>query len=259
MAAGGVLTVGAGGLALWVLVGAQAATSERSAAAGYGVSATGRNPATTSPSTAPTTAAPTAAPTAGIASGAASSSGSNSKKAATGRHDSAGKVALAPVGTWARGLLHGTVVVSTGNGTQTLVVQRGRVTAVTATTVTVASSDGYRLVWTVPATWRRSAEQFRVPGSARTFPVGSTVEAIGRASGRGTAEALAIRAWPHSKPIRPTLPPQPIDPIRPIAPTGRPGLPTYTGGPITAGPKPVDPTVIDPPYTIDPPITIAAW
>ena len=44
--------------------------------------------------------------------------------------------------------LHGEVVVQTDNGTRTLVAQRGEVTAITATTVTVKSTDGYTLTWT---------------------------------------------------------------------------------------------------------------
>jgi hypothetical protein len=43
--------------------------------------------------------------------------------------------------------LHGEMVVQTENGTRTLVVQRGEVTAITATTITVKSTDGYTLTW----------------------------------------------------------------------------------------------------------------
>ncbi|GAA1788198.1 hypothetical protein GCM10009682_07850 [Luedemannella flava] len=44
--------------------------------------------------------------------------------------------------------LHGEVVVETKNGPKTLVAQRGEITAVTATTLTVKSADGYTSTWT---------------------------------------------------------------------------------------------------------------
>jgi hypothetical protein len=47
--------------------------------------------------------------------------------------------------------LHGEVAVQTKNGTQTIVVQRGSVTAVSGGGVTVKSTDGYTLTWTMAA------------------------------------------------------------------------------------------------------------
>jgi hypothetical protein len=43
--------------------------------------------------------------------------------------------------------LHGEVVVQTKDGTKTLLVQRGAVTAINDTTITVKSTDGYTLTW----------------------------------------------------------------------------------------------------------------
>ena len=48
----------------------------------------------------------------------------------------------------ARHVLHGEVVVQTKNGDKTVDVQRGTVTAVTGTTVTVKSTDGFTSTWT---------------------------------------------------------------------------------------------------------------
>jgi hypothetical protein len=45
-------------------------------------------------------------------------------------------------------VLHGEVVVQTRNGDKTVDVQRGTVTAVTGTTVTVKSGDGFTWTWT---------------------------------------------------------------------------------------------------------------
>jgi len=48
-----------------------------------------------------------------------------------------------------RNTLHGEVAIQTkNNGTKTVVVQRGSITAVTATGVSVKSSDGFALTWT---------------------------------------------------------------------------------------------------------------
>jgi hypothetical protein len=47
-----------------------------------------------------------------------------------------------------KNVLHGETVVQTKDGTKTVVVQRGQVTAVTATSVTVKSTDGFTQTWT---------------------------------------------------------------------------------------------------------------
>jgi hypothetical protein len=47
-----------------------------------------------------------------------------------------------------RNVLHGEAVVQTEEGTKTVVVQRGEVTAITDTSVTVKSTDGFTLTWT---------------------------------------------------------------------------------------------------------------
>lgn len=46
-----------------------------------------------------------------------------------------------------RNVLHGEAVVQTKEGTITVVVQRGEVTAITGDSVTVKSSDGFTLTW----------------------------------------------------------------------------------------------------------------
>jgi hypothetical protein len=47
--------------------------------------------------------------------------------------------------------LHGEVAVQTKDGVKTIVVQRGSVTSVSGTSVTVKSTDGYALTWTLAA------------------------------------------------------------------------------------------------------------
>jgi hypothetical protein len=44
--------------------------------------------------------------------------------------------------------LHGEAVVQTKDGTKTVLVQRGTITAITDTTVSLKSSDGFTLTWT---------------------------------------------------------------------------------------------------------------
>jgi hypothetical protein len=46
-----------------------------------------------------------------------------------------------------KGVLHGEVVVQTKEGTKTVAVQRGEVTAVNDTSITVKSADGYSATW----------------------------------------------------------------------------------------------------------------
>jgi hypothetical protein len=48
-----------------------------------------------------------------------------------------------------KNVLHGSTVVKTKSGTETIAVQRGSVTAVTSTSVTVKSSDGFSQTWTL--------------------------------------------------------------------------------------------------------------
>jgi hypothetical protein len=48
-----------------------------------------------------------------------------------------------------RNLLHGEVVVQTDDGARTVLVQRGEVTALSGTELSVASSDGYTQTWTL--------------------------------------------------------------------------------------------------------------
>lgn len=47
-----------------------------------------------------------------------------------------------------RGTLHGELVMRTRDGIRTVVVQRGEVTSVDSTTISVKSVDGYTLTWT---------------------------------------------------------------------------------------------------------------
>ena len=72
------------------------------------------------------------------------SAGNGKGPAARARHRRA-RIAARRLG--GAGTLHGEIVVRTKDGTKTVVVQRGTVTAVSATSITVRSTDGYTLTW----------------------------------------------------------------------------------------------------------------
>jgi hypothetical protein len=77
---------------------------------------------------------------------------SPSASASTGAKPAAGKqgVRRKAIRQYLRkNTLHGEVAVQTKNGVKTIVVQRGSVTAVSGQSVTVKSTDGYSLSWTL--------------------------------------------------------------------------------------------------------------
>lgn len=62
--------------------------------------------------------------------------------------------------------LHAEAVVQTNDGTATVVVQRGTVTAIDATSMTVKSADGFVLTWTFGDQLRVFERRSSVPASA---------------------------------------------------------------------------------------------
>ncbi|MBI4939417.1 MAG: hypothetical protein HY830_01570 [Actinobacteria bacterium] len=119
-------------------------------------------------------------------------------------------------------MLHGEVVVETaGGGTQTLLVQRGTVTAKTADGVTVRSSDGFTTTWKVTA-----ATQVRVgrPGPGRADGALSDVA-------QGAAVLVAGPRPTSGDPTAQTLG---------VRPAGQRDVPVPTGG--TATPSPAGTT-----------------
>jgi hypothetical protein len=80
-----------------------------------------------------------------------------------------------------KGMLHGEAVVQTDQGTKTVVVQRGTVTAIDASTVTVKSSDGFTLTWTFGSPLNVLEHRRRVQPSA--VVVGTEVGVAGARQG----------------------------------------------------------------------------
>jgi len=85
--------------------------------------------------------------------------------------------------------LHGEVAVQGRDGSKTIVVQRGTVTAVTSTTVSVKSTDGFALTWTFGDKLRVVQDKKTVPTSA--LKTGAEIGVAGTKSG-GTDSARLI-------------------------------------------------------------------
>jgi len=85
-----------------------------------------------------------------------------------------------------RNLLHGEAVVQTDQGTRTVVVQRGTVTAINDTSITVKSADGFTLTWTFGNPIHVIEHRVSIQPSA--IAVGATV---GLAGGKDGDTAIA--------------------------------------------------------------------
>jgi len=90
-----------------------------------------------------------------------------------------------------RNVLHGEAVVQTDEGTKTVVVQRGEVTAVTSNSVTVKSADGFTLTWAFSDQLRVFERRNQIQPSA--VAVGAKVGVSGsKENGNATARLIVI-------------------------------------------------------------------
>jgi hypothetical protein len=88
--------------------------------------------------------------------------------------------------------LHGDITVQGKDGVRTIVVQRGTVTAVTSTGMSVKSTDGYALTWTFGDKLRLVQDRKAVPTSA--LKAGQEVGVAGiRDSDATKARLIAIK------------------------------------------------------------------
>jgi hypothetical protein len=94
---------------------------------------------------------------------------------------------------WAlRRVEHGEFVVRTAEGHQTVHVQRGTISAVSATAMTVRSRDGFTETWTI--TGETKIRKERKPAQPSALKVGDWVRVFGPESGSGaTARRIAAR------------------------------------------------------------------
>ncbi|WP_406073611.1 hypothetical protein [Micromonospora sp. NBC_01638] len=87
--------------------------------------------------------------------------------------------------------LHGEAVVQTKDGTQTVVVQRGEVTAIDGDSMTVKSTDGFTMTWTFGADLRVVERRATVQPSE--VKVGATLGVAGAKDGdKGVARLVLI-------------------------------------------------------------------
>jgi hypothetical protein len=89
-----------------------------------------------------------------------------------------------------KNMLHGEAVVQTRDGTKTIVVQRGTVTAIDGTTITVKSADGYTLTWTFGD--RMHVVEHRTSIEAQQIAVGTEVGVAGGRDGDQTIARLIV-------------------------------------------------------------------
>jgi hypothetical protein len=90
-----------------------------------------------------------------------------------------------------RHMLHGEIVVQTVEGTRTVLVQRGEVTDVSDTSLTVTSTDGFAQTWVFGD--RMRVIESRATIAPRELTVGSPVGVAGvRADGDPTARVVII-------------------------------------------------------------------
>jgi hypothetical protein len=86
--------------------------------------------------------------------------------------------------------LHGEVTVQGKDGVRTIVVQRGTVTAVTSTSVSVKSTDGFAATWTFGDKLKLVQDKKAVPPSA--LKAGETIGVAGTKDGSTDTARLAI-------------------------------------------------------------------
>jgi len=121
-----------------------------------------------------------AAPTAGASPGTHPSNGANLRRL---RHR------LIQFGFGNR-LEHGEATVQTDNGTKVVVVQRGSVTAITDTSVTVKSADGFTLAWTFGNPFTVIKDRAKI--QPNSVPVGAQVGIAGSKDGSATDARLMV-------------------------------------------------------------------
>ena len=130
-----------------------------------------------------------------------------------------------PGGAGPRGAVHGEFVVPDGTGWRTVAVQRGVVTAVSSTSLTVKSADGYTKTYVITADTMVNAARDGIGSikSGEEVAVRATVK-------DGTATANDVRDLTLMKAHRKEFGPPP--PGGPAAPGGTPASPSSydTGG-----------------------------
>ena len=95
-----------------------------------------------------------------------------------------------------RNALHGEAVVQTDEGTKTVVAQRGTVTAASATSITVKSTDGFTLTWNVTSSTTVIVN--RVKAEIGAVTVSTEVGVAGAKDGDTTNARLVVVPVKHN-------------------------------------------------------------
>jgi hypothetical protein len=90
---------------------------------------------------------------------------------------------------------HGEIVVNTKNGDKTVDVERGTVTAISSTSITVKATDGFSETWTIGSSTRVIKD--RATSTPSTITNGATVGIAGTKSGSTVTATLIV--IPQSK------------------------------------------------------------
>ncbi|MGH3714670.1 MAG: hypothetical protein ACRDT4_14600 [Micromonosporaceae bacterium] len=87
-------------------------------------------------------------------------------------------------------VLHGELVISTKKGPQTILLQRGTITAIDGDSMTVKSADGHTVTWTFAKNLRVIERRKTVNGDA--LKVGEKIGVVGGKTGDGGAARLIL-------------------------------------------------------------------
>lgn len=120
-----------------------------------------------------------------------------------------------------RGAVHGEFVVPDGTGWKTVAMQRGVVTSVSSTAITVKSKDGYAKTYVVTADTMVNAARDGI-GSIKD---GDEVAVVAEVAG-GTSKAVDVRDVTQLKAHRKDFGPPPGERRGPDAPGGTPASPS---------------------------------
>ena len=123
------------------------------------------------------------------ATGSATPDASAAPKKGNRRHPSLRRLLIRRA-TIAKHVEHGSVTVATRNGNKTIDVQRGTITAISSTSMTVKSADGFTLTWTF-------GDKIRVLENRSTIQptdvkAGETVGVAGEKSGSTETARLVV-------------------------------------------------------------------
>ena len=138
---------------------------------------------------APANAPADATSTSSLATGGATPSASAAPGRGNRRHPALRRLLIRRA-TIAKHVEHGSVTISTKNGDETIDVQRGTITAISSTSMTVKSADGFTLTWTFGDKMRVLEDRSTIQPTDVT--AGETVGVAGEKTGSTETARLVV-------------------------------------------------------------------